>query len=89
MLWINLIDLFNRLAQRIVQGDVPQALMNRKVCALFRICSRTLFSCIPFIMMVGLLTAIDVAILEIYQADHFLITANIPGHGCTHCWGKV
>jgi len=24
----------NRLAQRIVQGDVPQALMNRRVCAL-------------------------------------------------------
>lgn len=29
-----LLFLVNRLAQRIVQGDVPQALMNRKVCVL-------------------------------------------------------
>ena len=30
-MFLSVIYPFNRLAQRIVQGDVPQALMNRKV----------------------------------------------------------
>lgn len=40
MLLCILILLFhiNRLAQRIVQGDVPQALMNRKVFVLLEFC---------------------------------------------------